>query len=79
MYFAVTFNIFAEKKKHKPLVPNVGLGVKDPTLDLAAHEADLNLIDRIADIRKSLHVSEFLHSASEAPNERFVVSWIALL
>lgn len=58
------------KKRHKVLVPEVNIGIKDPTLDLAAHEADLSLIERIIDIRKSLHTSEFLESAPSASDIR---------
>lgn len=58
------------KKRLKPLVPLVGIGVKDPKSDEAAHEADLFLIERITEIRKSLHVSEFLESASVTVTER---------
>ncbi|XP_042208895.1 chromosome transmission fidelity protein 18 homolog isoform X2 [Homarus americanus] len=52
-----------KKKRHKPLVPQVGVGIRDPTFDLAAHEADLSLIERITEVRKTLYVSEFLESA----------------
>lgn len=40
-------------KRHKPLVPEVGIGLRDPTLDLVAHEADLALIERIVEMRQT--------------------------
>ncbi|XP_064109296.1 chromosome transmission fidelity protein 18 homolog [Macrobrachium nipponense] len=52
------------KKRQKPLVPIVQPPVfQDPTLDLVAHEADISLIERIVEMRKSQHVNEFLETA----------------
>uniref|UniRef100_A0A0P4W9U3 AAA+ ATPase domain-containing protein n=1 Tax=Scylla olivacea TaxID=85551 RepID=A0A0P4W9U3_SCYOL len=40
------------RKRHKPLLPEVDVGLRDPTVDLVAHEADLALIDRIVEMRQ---------------------------
>lgn len=66
------------KKRHKALVPEVDTGIKDPTLDLAAHEADLYLIERIQEIRKSLHSTEFLESAASVGDVRCVLPHIVV-
>ena len=46
-------SIFFPGKRHKPLLPEVDVGLRDPTIDLAAHEADLALIDRIVEMRQT--------------------------
>lgn len=45
-------------KRHKSLLPEVGLGLRDPTLDLAKHEADLALMERIIEIRKAKETTD---------------------
>ena len=40
-------------KRHKTLLPEVGIGLRDPTLDLVAHEANLALMERIVEIRQT--------------------------
>ena len=39
-------------KRHKPLLPEIGVGLRDSTFDVVAHEADLALIDRIVEMRQ---------------------------
>ncbi|XP_069181013.1 chromosome transmission fidelity protein 18 homolog isoform X3 [Procambarus clarkii] len=59
------------KKRRKLPIPLVGIGTRDSTLELEAHEADLSLIERITEIRKSLHVSEFQESAPSTADEKW--------
>ncbi|XP_045103960.1 chromosome transmission fidelity protein 18 homolog isoform X2 [Portunus trituberculatus] len=40
------------RKRHKPLLPEVDVGLRDPTIDLVAHEADIALINRIVEMRQ---------------------------
>ncbi|XP_050727858.1 chromosome transmission fidelity protein 18 homolog [Eriocheir sinensis] len=51
-------------KRQKSLLPEVDIGLRDPTLDLAKHEADLALMDRIMEIRQTKETADHPNQTS---------------
>lgn len=65
-------------KRHKPLLPEVDIGLRDPTLDLTKHEADLALMDRIMEIRQTKEKTDLPNQTSTVLPARYLTMFYCL-